>query len=236
VLKKIAFTFLLFIMAMTSVIAQAEAQSWSEQQKMYNEKANAEAELFHQREELERLRQDAKQREGAEHERAIRELQQRNKHLQHQRERNGLSPEIGQTEPDREWAYDENSEYQRLKDANDKEALASIVRINEKYYSDLIKKLVLGENAPQIKFTLKQAQAIAEAHKDNIYRTARMAQAGDAEAQYNLALLCMSGQGVVIDDAKAEALLKTAKDSGYSKAEILYEKILKAKGKGVSAE
>lgn len=61
--------------------------------------------------------------------------------------------------------------------------------------------------------------SVATATEDKIAQLQREAQAGDSDAQYNLAYMYENGIGVPKDEAKALELYQNAAHQGHSKAQ-----------------
>ena len=68
-------------------------------------------------------------------------------------------------------------------------------------------------------FTNQQETAAPAVSEDRISQLQREAQAGDPDAQYNLAYLYENGLGVTKDEAKALDLYQQAADQGHPEAQ-----------------
>jgi len=68
-------------------------------------------------------------------------------------------------------------------------------------------------------FTNQQETAAPAVTEDKITQLQREAQAGDPDAQYNLAYLYENGLGVAKDEAKALDLYQQAADQGHPEAQ-----------------
>lgn len=172
---------------------QVEAQSLGEQQKMYNDKANAEAELFHQKEELEQLRQETeKQKQELSHQKedqdqSIREIKRQNDMMLRQRKEE-FSRQIKQwerekTDKELSKAYMEQQEKQSLKAGNEKAADESELVLNNDYYARNTQTLL------EKGFTVSEARKLNELHKSFVYRIEKSATKGDAQAQFMLGMI-----------------------------------------------
>ena len=75
----------------------------------------------------------------------------------------------------------------------------------------------------------KEASIVSPVSEDKIAQLEREAQAGDPDAQYNLAYMHENGLGLPKNEAKALELYQSAADKGHSDAQINLEAMRSSK-------
>ncbi len=188
-------------------------------------------EIIRQQQELETLREDnerqkkALQEQKAEQEQAIEQIIREQKELFEKQRQSAETQNIiddwnaQKSQREMQKKFERQEKYERLKNENAKAAHESAIVLDEHYYTQMITKLITGNNAANLQFPLEDAQNVAESHKAYMYRMSIKAHAGDPEAEYKLGAAYYEGDGVERDYNMAVAWLHKAAEQDNPEAQ-----------------
>lgn len=213
--------FLLLCVFLLFLSPQTQAQSWSERQRVYNEKSNLENELFLQEQEMERMRREQLEqqkeldRERNKHERELRESEKESDLISNKRQRELYSRQL-------DYELGQKKTYRRkqegMQQSQNEQDGAQISREAEEAGIEF-------SPMPLKAHTDAGVQKIYNSNRKAILRQFENARNGDAKAQINVGKEYLSGQVVKKSEAQALQWLKCAAVQGEPEAQTLVGRI-----------
>lgn len=207
-LGEVMHRYIVTALAISLVATAATAQTWVEQQQMYNEKANLETELFQQREEMERMRQENR-----------RALQEQQRNLQQHTPHLEYAPPSAPSLNSSVGAASEQSARDATRDAENRafvmsEEPGSIIKFRESHHAELLAAL----ESKGVYLKPYQSEGIRYAWKAMWLRKLKAAERGDAVAQRELGVAFLAEKDIQRDYKQAVKWFRLASKQGDDEA------------------